>query len=127
MKIPTKDELNHWWAVASKFYPWQQEFWLGLFHDTVEDGYIGEWLLSYWPALTYITRLKETGGNQYLNSYQFYIERIVTLHPATINVKIEDLKHNLSRPGKPSLKVRYNKALKYLENYRILNDLDHKR
>lgn len=106
-----KEELKHWCYVASGFWPWQHKFWLGLLHDTVEDGYLPKALLSLWPALDAITRRE---GEPYAD----YIERLSANDTATA-VKLRDLQHNLSRNGGPpreSLRARYLKAQSRLGN-----------
>ena len=81
---------------------------LGLMHDSVEDGYWPKWLA--WPALDAITR---RDGEAYAD----YIER-VALNAAATDVKIADLRDNLSRGDGPpgSLRKRYERALQRLTN-----------
>jgi hypothetical protein len=59
--------------------------------------------------ITKITRKKE-------ETYFDYISRLKNENDVAMRVKIADLKHNLSKTEtlKPSLKVRYEKALKIL-------------
>lgn len=102
--IPTIEELRHWCFVARGFSPFSRRFWLGLLHDTVEDGYLPQWLLR-WPALDAITRRE---GER----YSAYIERVAG-NPHARAVKLRDLHHNLTRNGGPprrSLLVRYTDA-----------------
>lgn len=104
----TREELGHWWHVGSRFPVWRREFWLGLLHDTVEDGYLPRFLL-HWPALDAITRRE---GEDYVA----YIERVATNDRAR-RVKLADLAHNLSRNGGPprhSLRDRYRWAQRHL-------------
>lgn len=99
--VPSREELGHWWFVARGFPPWSRRFWLGLLHDTVEDGYLPRWLLA-WPALDAITR---RDGEQ----YAAYIERVAG-NPHARAVKLRDLEHNLTRnagPARDSLRRRY--------------------
>lgn len=106
-RIPARAEMRHWWAVARRFRPWQHGFWLGLCHDTVEDGYLPRALLRVWPALDAITRREG-------EPYGVYIER-VGAHPVARRVKIADLGINLARgegdPVRTSLRKRYLAAL----------------
>lgn len=107
MKLPSRDELNHWWNVARVFPTFSHEWWLGLFHDTVEDGYLPEALLEMWPALKSITRSP-------LETYSEYVVRLAK-DPVAKRVKLSDLHHNLSRPLKSHyLTKRHKKAMAYL-------------
>jgi hypothetical protein len=78
---------------------------LGLLHDAVEDGWLPEAILPWWPALDALTRRK---GEVYAD----YIERVAE-NPAARKVKITDLFHNLTRGEGPSgeLNKRYVRAL----------------
>lgn len=97
-------KVIHYIKVASHFKVWTHEFWLALFHDTVEDGYIGNWILR-WEALDAITRRK---GEIYVD----YINRVSKNKSAT-KVKIADLEENLKRCN-ISLEKRYIKAKNFL-------------
>lgn len=97
--------MVHWWHVGSRFAPWRREFWLGLFHDTVEDGYLPKAMLRLWPSLDAITR---RDGEE----YRAYIHRLAS-NPVARRVKLADLEHNLTRNGGPpreSLRLRYERA-----------------
>lgn len=101
------DEIAHCCRVAKNFPLWSEAFWLGIFHDSVEDGYLPVIFLR-WTALDAITRRKD-------EVYSDYIKR-VALHPVAKRVKVVDLQDNMSRNGgaKPSLLKRYEKALSFL-------------
>lgn len=103
-------KIIHYLKVAFHFRIWTHEFWLAVFHDLVEDGYIGKWILKYWIALDYITRKKD-------EKYMDYIKRC-SLNKCSKNVKIADLEENMKRCNEISttLIVRYNMAYKYLTN-----------
>ena len=111
----TREELRHWWHVGSRFAPWRAEFWLGLMHDTVEDGYLPRTLLR-WPALDAITRRDG-------EDYRVYIERVALNRRAT-RVKLADLAHNLSRHGGPPRQALRDR---YLWAQRRLGDTAHPR
>lgn len=107
--MPSRDELCHWWRVARNFRITDQAFWVGLFHDTVEDGYLSRWLL-WWPALDAMTRRDG-------EAYSAFIDRAAA-HPVARRVKLADVRDNLSRNGGPpreSLRTRYVAALAKLE------------
>ena len=99
--------IKHSLKVASNFPIYTKYFWLAVFHDTVEDGYLPNILCRYWSGLNAITRKKE-------ETYFQYIER-VKLHKTATIVKIADLKTNL-QACTDSLRKRYLKALNILEN-----------
>ena len=107
----TVHELKHWFAVAwGAGWPSSQAFWVGLFHDTVEDGYLPKGLLRLWPALDAVTR---RDGEPYPD----FIAR-GALHPVGRIVKLADLRNNLSRNGGPpreELRQRYLSAVTVLE------------
>lgn len=90
--MPTRSELGHWWRVAWEFSPWQRAFWLGLLHDTVEDGYLPRGLLRFWPALDAITRRE---GEDY---WRDYLPRVAQNRLA-MDVKIADAWDNSRRPN----------------------------
>lgn len=97
-------KVVHYIKVASHFKVWTHEFWLALFHDTVEDKYIGDWILK-WKSLDAITRRKN-------EVYKDYIHRVAKNKSAT-KVKIADLRENLKRCPN-SLVKRYRNALQFL-------------
>lgn len=99
--------IPHPLIVASVFRPWQHAFWLALFHDSVEDGYLPRRLCRIWPALDAITRRE---GEVYLLDYIPRVRANITAR----KVKIADLRHNLTRCS-DSLLPRYNRAMRYLE------------
>ena len=103
--MPTIEEVRHWLYVARGFSPLSRLFWLGLLHDTVEDGYFPRALANAWPALDALTR---RDGER----YSAYIDRVAGNKHARA-VKLRDLQHNLTRNGGPkkvSLMVRYADA-----------------
>ena len=101
-------DVRHWWHVATRFRPWREEFWLGLAHDTVDDGLLSPAVLGWWPRLDAITRRE---GEPYFD----YIER-AGQHPVAAAVKLADLCHNIHRNGGPpgNLAQRYSKAAQRL-------------
>ena len=103
----TGGRITHPVRVAMHFRPWKHAFWLALFHDTVEDGYIGECLCRWWPALDAITRRE---GEVYQSGY---IPRCMA-HPVAREVKRADLAENMKRCG-PSLMRRYTRAIALIE------------
>lgn len=106
--MPRMSEIAHWWRVAWSFPPWSQAFWVGLLHDTVEDGYLPKALLK-WPALDAVTRRDG-------ETYGAFIERAAK-HPVGRKVKLADLCDNLRRgvdSPRPSLRRRYLDAVEYL-------------
>lgn len=96
----------HPFKVAIHFSPLSQSFWLALFHDTVEDGYLPACLCRVWSGLDAITR--RTG-----EIYQSEYIRRVGQHPIAAKVKMADLTENMKR-APDSLKRRYERALRYL-------------
>lgn len=106
MKLPARSELAHWWRVASAFRPSDRAFWLGLMHDTVEDGYAPRWLLR-WPALDAITRREG-------EPYWTYVDRAAA-HPLARRVKLADARDNAARPNP---RPKYRKVVERLEGTR---------
>lgn len=106
----TRAEIGHWWRVARPFPIASEAFWVGIFHDTVEDGYLPKILLRWWPALDAMTR---RDGEPYPD----FIERAAADLVAR-RVKLSDVRDNLSRNGGPprqSLRERYEAALVVLD------------
>lgn len=113
------EDLNHPLAVASNFKELSDEWVVALFHDILEDTQVKDhdlfMLLTRYDRykayleITKITRKKE-------EIYFDYIYRLKKDNDISMRVKIVDLKHNLSRVEtlKPTLKERYEKALKIL-------------
>lgn len=101
MKIP------HPILVAKHFKPWKHEFWLALFHDSVEDGYLPNFVCKVWGSLDAVTRKK---GEVYQSEY---IPRCSS-NPVARNVKLQDLNENMKRCS-PSLRRRYTKALDFIQ------------
>lgn len=86
---------------------------VGALHDVVEDS---EWTCEDLrkegfseEIVEAIDAISKREGEIYTD----FIKRISKNELATI-VKLADLSHNLSRIGKPSLKPRYHKAVKFL-------------
>jgi hypothetical protein len=127
------DDLTHPLAVASQFEDLSDEWVVGLFHDILEDNLdlpkqersilthkVIEILDHNWDvfrAIQHLTRVKD------VETYYEYIEFIKYMKDnnkqggeLAWKVKLADLKHNLSRTEtlKPSLKKRYEEALKIL-------------
>ena len=110
------DNLDHPLAVANAFEELSDAWVVGLFHDILEDTDVGRDLLFNYLAINNkyntfaeIEKLTRRKGETYFE----YIRR---LDGIAKDVKIADLKHNLSRTDTltDSLKDRYNKALKLL-------------
>ncbi|MCF3932893.1 hypothetical protein L1787_05625 [Acuticoccus sp. M5D2P5] len=110
MPFPSRPEIAHWLHVATRFSPLDRAFWVGLLHDSVEDGYLPAGVARWWPALDAITRRP---GEPYRDGY---LPRLA-LNTTARRVKIEDIRHNLMRNGGPpgDLKRRYLDALEMLE------------
>lgn len=102
-RIPTFDEVRHWCRVARAFAPWERAFWLGLLHDTVEDGYLPRVLADWWPALDAITRRKD-------EPYWDYVRRAAA-HPLARRVKLADARDNWARPAP---RIRYQQVIQFL-------------
>lgn len=115
------DDMSHPITVASNFKELSDEWVVALFHDILEDTHVKDHdlfmvLTRYdrykaYLEISRITRKKE-------ETYFQYIERLKKDNDVAMIVKIADLQHNLSRKEtlKPSLKERYEKALKILTN-----------
>jgi hypothetical protein len=99
-------KIIHYYNVAKHFSIFSKEFYLALFHDSVEDGYLPKIICKYWKSLDAITRITD-------EQYFKYIER-VKLNTVAKNVKIADVTENLKRCP-DSLKKRYLKALNKLK------------
>lgn len=99
-------KIIHYYKVSKHFKLFTKEWFLALFHDTVEDGYLPQFICKYWKSLDAITRKQ---NEQYFK----YILRVKQNNIAKY-VKIADITENLKRCN-DSLKIRYNKALKILK------------
>jgi (p)ppGpp synthase/HD superfamily hydrolase len=113
------DDISHPLAVANKFEELSPEWVVGLFHDILEDTNCKDWdlfmfLAEYGFYKEFLEIAKLTRKNH--QTYAEYIDIIKNGDSIAKNVKIADLKHNLSRTEtlKPSLKKRYEKALRIL-------------
>lgn len=102
-------KIIHYFKVAFHFKIWTEEFWLGLFHDSVEDGYLSTRFCKMWSGLDHITR---RDGEIYMD----YILR-VSNHRCATNVKLADLEENQKRATN-SLNKRYFKAETLLKRLR---------
>jgi (p)ppGpp synthase/HD superfamily hydrolase len=110
------DDISHPLAVANQFPEMSDEWIVGLFHDILEDTNINKdflfcllTLLGKYKLFDEIVKMTRRKGETYFE----YIRR---LDGIAKKVKIADIKHNLSRTEtlQPSLKKRYEKALKIL-------------
>jgi (p)ppGpp synthase/HD superfamily hydrolase len=110
------DDISHPLAVANQFPEMSDEWIVGLFHDILEDTNINKdflfcllTLLGKYKLFDEIVKMTRRKGETYFE----YIRR---LDGIAKKVKIADIKHNLSRTEtlKPSLKERYEKALRIL-------------
>lgn len=113
------EDISHPMAVARNFEELSDEWVVALFHDILEDTNIDKQeLLSFLTTCgkdkLYEEIVKITRKND--ETYFDYIRRLKRDNSVAMVVKIADLKHNLSRKDtlKPSLKERYEKALKIL-------------
>ncbi|MGG3920456.1 hypothetical protein ABEV41_00650 [Geobacillus thermodenitrificans] len=110
------DDISHPLAVANQFPEMSDEWIVGLFHDILEDTNINKdflfcllTLLGKYKLFDEIVKMTRRKGETYFE----YIRR---LDGIAKKVKIADIKHNLSRTEtlQPSLKERYEKALRIL-------------
>lgn len=109
--------MTHVDAVANQFDdPHLQR--IAYLHDTVEDGKTGiediheRFGEDVGNAVNALTRGKDPSNQGGMEVYRDYIRRLAE-HPEARQVKIADLKHNLSgNPG--SKRQRYEKALEFL-------------
>ena len=114
-QIPHMQHVN---AVASQFDdPHMQR--IAYLHDTVEDTpttlddiheRFGE---DVGHAVDALTRRKDPSNQGGKEVYTDYIKRLAQ-HPEARQVKIADLKHNLSGRSKGNLRQRHEKALEML-------------
>lgn len=113
------DDISHPLAVANQFTEMSDEWIVGLFHDILEDTRLSDWQLflfltkyNMYKVYLEINRITRDRDETYFE----YIKRLKEYNDVCTRVKIADLKHNLSRTEtlKPSLKERYEKALRIL-------------
>lgn len=101
--------MMHSIRVACRFWPWTRRFWIGLFHDTLEEGRLSyEHLrrIDYQLAISVDVLSRDPD-----ETYSEYITRIVAFGSSDeIDVKRADLLDNYRR-CKPSLRKRYARAL----------------
>lgn len=103
-----KFALIHYLRVASHFWPWERAFWLALFHDGLEDGWLPKSAESWFSGdLMVLTR--QPGGT-YLN----YIRACRRMGGDVARVKRADLGENYAR-APHSLRKRYVKAMEIME------------
>lgn len=117
----------HYVKVAMHFWPWQRAFWIALFHDSIEDG----WMRN----ISIASNLHPVGYHSYFSlallaltrspseTYFGYIERIKSNGGDIQRVKIADLIENYKR-ATPSLRKRYAKALLILADFTALEAKD---
>ena len=113
------DDISHPLAVANQFPEMSDEWIVGLFHDVLEDTELRDielflFLTKYNMYKVYLEISRITRKED--EAYFEYIKRLKEYNDVCTRVKIADLKHNLSRTEtlKPSLKKRYEKALRIL-------------
>lgn len=102
-------KLIHYLKVAFHFYLWERAFWLGLLHDSVEDGLLTAKTISLYTTNQFasdVLKLSRTGSCTYAE----YIQGISQAGNDVQRVKIADLLVNYKRAS-PSLRKRYAKAL----------------
>jgi (p)ppGpp synthase/HD superfamily hydrolase len=114
-------DISHPLAVANQFPEMSVEWIVGLFHDILEDTRLSDWQLflfltkyNMYKVYLEINRITRDRDETYFE----YIKRLKEYNDVCTRVKIADLKHNLLRTEtlKPSLKKRYEKALRILES-----------
>jgi hypothetical protein len=103
----------HYINVACHFWPWERAFWIGLLHDSIEDG---------WLNIRTAQRLHPRGRVSYVSvallaltrvegqTYSEYIALIKSNGGDIQRVKEADLMVNYRR-APASLRKRYAKAL----------------
>lgn len=102
----------HYLRVASHFWPWERAFWLGLFHDSIEDGWATCHGLQrlfgarFAADVQSLTRMRE-------DTYATYIRWIKFMPETVRRVKRADLAENYAR-APASLRKRYAKAMAML-------------
>ncbi|AJA41468.1 metal-dependent phosphohydrolase [Geobacillus virus E3] len=122
------DDISHPLVVANQFPEMSDEWIVGLFHDILEDNpdkrdIIQNKLLKVlnynWDifrAIQYVSRDEDVPYFDYIWFIKYMKDENKQGGELAWKVKIADLKHNLSRTEtlKPSLKKRYEKALRIL-------------
>lgn len=102
-------KLIHYLQVALHFNPWERAFWLGLMHDSIEDGWLTAKTISLYTTNQFasdVIKLSRAGSCTYAE----YIQAISQASNDVQRVKIADLLVNYKR-ATPSLRKRYAKAL----------------
>ncbi|MDY8108240.1 hypothetical protein U0C82_03635 [Fulvimarina sp. 2208YS6-2-32] len=104
----------HYLRVASHFWPWERAFWLALFHDGIEDGWVPikpSWISdrrTFYAQILCLSRPKDV-------RYSDYIAIISRMgHQSdVVRMKRADLAENYARAPE-SLRKRYAKAMAML-------------
>jgi hypothetical protein len=122
------DDISHPLAVANQFSEMSDEWIVGLFHDILEDNLDSRDIIQnkllkmfnynwdIFRAIQYISRDEDVSYFDYIWFIKYMKDENKQGGELAWKVKIADLKHNLSRTEtlKPSLKKRYEKALRIL-------------
>jgi hypothetical protein len=103
----------HYLRVASHFWPWERAFWLALFHDSIEDGWMRRDTLARIGGIDFANEVHMLSRDKN-QSYAGYIAFLVVAGGEnTIRVKRADLAENYARAD-ASLRRRYVKAMEVL-------------
>ena len=128
------DDISHPLAVANQFPEMSVEWIVGLFHDILEDnpdkcvdlGYqileLTDYNYDIYRAVQIVSRRDNLSYFDYIQSIKRAKDNKIRGGELAWKVKIADLKHNLSRTEtlKPSLKERYEKALRILLDVAVI-------
>lgn len=111
-------DLTHPLFVANNYEEMSDRWIVGLFHDILEDTELSGSDLYYFLCENEKEYLFEYIDNITRKKECTYFKYIKDLYGISIEIKINDLKHHLSREEtlRPSLKLRYVKALDILSN-----------
>lgn len=107
------EDMKHPLSVAYSFEELSDQWIVGLFHDILEDTAIERDILFYFLSIHGKYDLFKEIESLTRKKGELYFDYIRRLDGISKEVKIADLKHNLSRVDtlKDSLKKRYLKAL----------------
>lgn len=112
------ERMRHAFAVARHFRPLSRAWWLAVFHDGVEDGWLPQRLTTWFPALDAVTR---RDGERYFD----YIARC-SRDELAFWVKLADLEVNIERckrQPKGDLLQRYLRARHMMREWLPMNDV----
>ena len=102
----------HYLRVACHFWPWERAFWLGLMHDSIEDGWCSLYRIERWFGFEFRTDIWALSRRR-CGTYADYIDWIAASNDDVIRVKRADLAENYARASS-SLRKRYAKAMEKL-------------